>query len=298
MTSGARGRRSVWLAVALAGVVAAALATLGLARAGATHRTNSFDGSCSLQGTVAFTPPATNEQQPLTADFKGPGTCSGTLNGREVSDVKVHATNLARNVDGSCMRAETTEPGTGTLTFPDGTTIYTTVEFEFHGTAGTLTFKGEISGEGSGIGNFANDRGSPEIILQCGGEGVKSAPLDIMLMGDTPLVSRHRGSGGRRGGGGRGRSDDGDRARKRRRHLRLRVRPRRVRAGRRTTFRFGVTTSSGRRKNGATVRFAGRRARSKRGRARITVTLRRRGRHMARATRRGYGSARRAVIVR
>jgi hypothetical protein len=297
MGSRAGGRRVVWLVAGLVGALAAALAVLGLAPAGATHRTNSFDGSCSLKGTVKFTPPATGEQQPLTADFKGPGTCSGTLNGREVSNVKVTATNLARNVDGSCNRAQTTEPGAGTITFPDGTTIYQAVEFSFVATDGTLTFKGEVSGEGSGIGNFLTDRSSPDTVQQCSGEGLKSAPLDIMLMSDSPFVSRHHGSGGRGGGGGGGRPD-GDGARKRRRHLRLAVRPRRVRAGRRTTFRFRVTTSSGRRKNGATVRFAGRRARSKRGRARITVTLRRRGRHMARATRRGYGSARRAVVVR
>jgi hypothetical protein len=59
-----------------------------------------------------------------------------------------------------------------------------------------------------------------------------------------------------------------------------------------------VTTSSGHRKNGALVRFAGRRARSKRGRARIVATVRRRGRRMARATRRGYGAGKRAVVIR
>jgi polyvinyl alcohol dehydrogenase (cytochrome) len=82
--------------------------------------------------------------------------------------------------------------------------------------------------------------------------------------------------------------------------LRLRVRPRRVRVGRRRLYRFRVTTRrSGRLRpvRGATIRFARRRVRTgRRGRARLRVRLGRAGRRRARASKRGYRSAR--VVIR
>jgi polyvinyl alcohol dehydrogenase (cytochrome) len=84
--------------------------------------------------------------------------------------------------------------------------------------------------------------------------------------------------------------------------LRLTVRPRRIRAGRRRVFRFRVTrTGRGKRRRAvprALVRFAGRRARTRRsGRARIVVRLRRTGRRRARASKRGYRAGRATVRV-
>jgi hypothetical protein len=73
--------------------------------------------------------------------------------------------------------------------------------------------------------------------------------------------------------------------------LRLRVRPRRVRAGVRTVFRFKVVRRTNGRKRaarGATVHFAGRRAKTgRRGRARMTLTLRHTRAYRAWATRKG-----------
>jgi hypothetical protein len=80
--------------------------------------------------------------------------------------------------------------------------------------------------------------------------------------------------------------------------LRLSVSPRRVRAGRRTRFRLRVT-AAGKPVASATVRFAGRRVRTNSGgRAIIVAVLSRRGRRAAVATRTGYRSARRIVVVR
>jgi hypothetical protein len=84
--------------------------------------------------------------------------------------------------------------------------------------------------------------------------------------------------------------------------LSLRVRPRRPRAGRRVRFSFRVTTRAGRKRRsvaGATLRFAGRRARTnRRGRARIRIRFRRSGRYRALASRRGMQSAQRWIRVR
>ena len=79
--------------------------------------------------------------------------------------------------------------------------------------------------------------------------------------------------------------------------MRLRVTPRTVAAGQRTRFRFRVT-SGGRPLAGATVRFAGRRARTDRaGRVRITARFRKAGPRRARATRSGMRPATARVRV-
>jgi len=81
--------------------------------------------------------------------------------------------------------------------------------------------------------------------------------------------------------------------------LRMSVRPRITRRGRKTRFRFLVTSSTGKRQRGALVRFAGRRTRTSRyGRARLTLRLRRGGRHRATASQAGFRGASVWVRVR
>ena len=80
--------------------------------------------------------------------------------------------------------------------------------------------------------------------------------------------------------------------------IRLSVRPRRVRTGRRVSFRFSVR-ASGEPVSGATVSFAGGRVRTgASGRAAMTRRLRRTGRHTARATKAGLAPDSAVVRVR
>jgi hypothetical protein len=65
-----------------------------------------------------------------------------------------------------------------------------------------------------------------------------------------------------------------------------------------TTFKFRVRTNKGKPKTGAIVRFAGHRVESRRGKARLHIKVWHRGRHVARASRPGYGPARRVVFAR
>jgi hypothetical protein len=92
------------------------------------------------------------------------------------------------------------------------------------------------------------------------------------------------------------RGDDRPRAR-----LRVRVRPRRVRAGRRATFRVTVDVTSGRGVRpvrGAAVRFAGTARRTgRRGGAKIHKRFRSPGRRSVTATKRGYRRGRTWVRV-
>lgn len=172
---------------------AAIVVALAAPASAGAKKVHTFEGSCELRGTSFFSPPATNFQQPLDVRYGGPGTCSGSLDGRPLSDVPVTTASAFRRVDGSCLRADTTEPGRATLAFPDGTVIAMTVEFHFVGTEGELTYRGERAGTATGHGTFATDRTPPDVTLQCAGEGVREAPLDISLATESALVSSHAG---------------------------------------------------------------------------------------------------------
>jgi hypothetical protein len=77
--------------------------------------------------------------------------------------------------------------------------------------------------------------------------------------------------------------------------LRVSVRPARVRTGERRRFRIRVTSGKHSVRS-ATVRFAGKRVRTRRrGRAAVVTTLRRSGRYRLRATRHGYRAGRASV---
>ena len=246
-----------------------------------------------MPGTSHFNPPANSTPKDLNVRFTADGLCSGKLNGEPIEEVSVKVLHTAVSPDGTCSEAHS-RGGHGAITFPSGQVVRYRIDFDSLGTNVEFRFRGERSGTGTGTGSFLTQRTNPDVLLRCQTEeGVSATPLDVTLETDTPLVSSRRAGGGGNGGG---QGNDG--ARKRRRHLRLKVRPRRARAGRRTVFRFRVTTNKGRRKTGAKVRFAGRTATTRRGKARIVARFRRRGTRMARATRPGYGSARRAVVIR
>jgi hypothetical protein len=185
-----RARRSVWLAAG----VAAALATSGGAAAGASKKLDSFAGSCSVQGTVSFSPPATNTLQPLNTAYDASGTCSGTLDGRQVANAPVKMHNVGR-ADGSCPYAHTTEPGQGSITFADGTNIRYSFEFTSVATEVYLTMEGERSGSATAHATFLTQRTPPDVTLKCAGEGVSEIPMDLSLTTDSPLVSSRRVGG-------------------------------------------------------------------------------------------------------
>src|SRR5205807_1940068 len=90
--------------------------------------THSFEGTCAVEGTVHFSPPATALQQLLSVTYDATGTCSGHVDGRSVSDAPVTMHHAVQS-DGSCAYARTLAPGDGVLTFSDGPAISYSVEF-------------------------------------------------------------------------------------------------------------------------------------------------------------------------
>jgi hypothetical protein len=180
------------LAVGLAVGVATGLLGVGLAPASAKEKLDSFSGSCLFQGTVGFSPPATNSPQLLNVVYDATGTCTGTLNGGPLSSapVRVHAEVQSY---GSCLRASTIAPGQGTIRFADGTTIRYTFEFDWVLSEGIQTFEGQSSGLAYGHGTFLTPRSEPEIASKCGGEGLAAAPMDLSMTTESPLVSKRGG---------------------------------------------------------------------------------------------------------
>jgi hypothetical protein len=230
------------------------------------RNTHSFAGSCSLQGQVKFDPPATNTQTQLTSSYDASGACDGKLDGRSISGAPVKLRN-AGPAYASCLRAQTTAPWVGALTFADGTSIDYTLDFTSVSTELTGTIYGERSGFADARATFATQRTPPDLPARCGGAGAKEAPMDLSFTTKSPLVS--------------------DRPR-----LNLSVKPRVVRAERRTVFTFSA-------RQGTLIRFAGKQARTgRRGRATIVATLGHRGTWRATATKPGYVSARATVRVR
>jgi hypothetical protein len=160
----------------------------------------------------------------------------------------------------------TTAPWTGLLTFGDGTRLGYTLDFESHATELDGTAYGNRSGHADVSASFATQRTPPDVPAQCGGSGIKEAPMDLTLTTKQPLVSN-------------------------RPRLNLSVKPRVVRAGRRTAFTFKTA-------QGALIRFAGKKTVAGRtGRATIIATLRRAGARRASATKPGFVAAHAAVRV-
>ena len=182
-------RRGVWLA-AVAVVLASSLASLQVALASATEEHNSFAGNCSFQGTVKFSPAATNTQRRLSTWYDATGSCSGELNEKQISGAPVTLGGGVRDVDGSCMHANTTRPGRAAITFADGTTVDFTFEFTYVLTEGTWSIRGERSGSAVAHGSFLTDRTPLDVTEQCAGDGVRQIPMDVQLATNSPLVSR------------------------------------------------------------------------------------------------------------
>jgi hypothetical protein len=189
-----RRKATLWVA---GGLTAVALMAGGVS-AGAKQRVDSFAGSCSVQGTVTFDPPATNVEQALAVAYDATGRCTGKLDGRSVTNAPVTLHHAGQSL-GSCQQAHTTGPGQGAIVFGDRTVI--PYGFEFRAIATEILFDlyGQRSGHASGHGTFLTTRTPPDVAAKCAGSGVVEIPMDLTLRTDSPLVSGPAGHVGRSG---------------------------------------------------------------------------------------------------
>ena len=184
-------RKQTRLATTLTAGFAVFLVGAGFGPPSAGAKVESFAGSCSVQGTDTFTPPATNALQPLAVDYSASGTCSGTIDSRNVSDAPVRLHQSAQGVNGSCPYAQTTEPGTGSITFKGGRTIAYAFEFTSLGTEVYVTMQGQRSGSATAHATFLTPRTTPDVVMECAGEARPEVPMDMSLITNSSLVSGH-----------------------------------------------------------------------------------------------------------
>jgi hypothetical protein len=156
----------------------------------ATPDDASFAGSCSVQGTVSFSPGATNTAQALRYDYPATGTCTGTLDGRAVNQAPVSWHHWG-SAYGTCSSAQTRTPGNGTLTFGAGRTVTFTLDFTSTATQVSFGFYGTRSGMANGSGTFLTQRTQPTVLTDCAGAGATKVSMDLSMTTDTPLVSGH-----------------------------------------------------------------------------------------------------------
>jgi hypothetical protein len=190
-----RKRKRLMGALGAGGLVAGTILAITNAPATGAAQLNTFAGSCAMHGVIHFTPPATNSQQSLFVVYDAQGTCSGELNGGQVTNAPITLHNEVKNVDGSCRRADTTEPGYGAMTFPDATRIGFTSEFHYVSTEGENTLYGEESGTAHGHGTFLTSETPPDVVVQCATTGAEAVPMDFSFTTDSPLVSPQQADG-------------------------------------------------------------------------------------------------------
>ena len=187
---GATARQSVQ-PYAQFGVIAAAHGVLRkqlLAPPRAGEQLTSYDGTCSVQGDVTFTPPAGDQQRPTVYSYTATGTCTGTLNGRSLNNapIKLHQSGHA---DASCMQALSFPPGTGVVDFPGNIHLPYTLDFESDGTELNGTAYGTRSGLAFGHASFLTQRSSPTLITDCAAGAARKAPMDLTFTTNSPMVS-------------------------------------------------------------------------------------------------------------
>ena len=204
MSTLTHGRRGIWLAALLTAAVALAAVLIagGISRGAASGGTDSFSGTCSTQGTVTFSPPIKFQpQQLLTVVYTATGTCSGTLDGKSISNMPVKLQHSGQ-ADASCAHAQTTGPGTGNIYFQNGIVIPYTFTFQDVLSEIAFTYSGQQSGSAHGHGSFATPRTTQDDLNGCNdGKGAKAIPMDMEFLTESAFVSKRKGGGGGKTGG-------------------------------------------------------------------------------------------------
>jgi hypothetical protein len=133
----------------LVGALVALAIPAGVSAKARHHRPASFDGSCEFVGPVKFTPPMTNNPQPISQYANAPGTCTGTFVDREG---RSHQLNDAPARDRAHSSGDTVScafglaSGAGTLSFPYGVIAFTMHEYR-PGATPLIEFDGRAGGQ-------------------------------------------------------------------------------------------------------------------------------------------------------
>lgn len=152
-------------------------------------RASSFSGSCSLSGSVSFTPPLTTSPQPVDQSAHASGTCSGTFVDRQgkthqLSGAPASYVGSEHGDSASCGAG--TDEGSGRLEFPEGT-----IRFSISEVRGAAVVAASLTGTAGGSAKALAEPSQsqdPATLQQCAGAGIQQAKIDIHAQ-TTPTIS-------------------------------------------------------------------------------------------------------------
>ncbi len=169
-------------------VITSAIAVLGLVTpgpAGASHRSDTFEGSCEIPATVRFDPPLTGSTQQTHAVAHGKGPCTGTwttargrrytLNG---ATVVYHA---EANGQQSCSASEGSA-GPGYFRFRTRKISFRFSE-ERVGLFTPIRLQGRGGGAFEGRADASEDQDPVELFQKCASSGLDRAR--VVIRGET-----------------------------------------------------------------------------------------------------------------
>jgi hypothetical protein len=180
-------RTQIALSTVLTVVLALCAAGPGTAKGQPGKTADTFSGSCSFHGTLAFSPPMTGTPQPLLMSATGEGTCSGSLTAdgrtRTLQDEPVSA---RQSSFGTTSCEASYQEGGGYLQLAGRR-----IDFDFlepRGPLGTATWTGAKGGSAAVFARFSQDEDLTQLFANCSGPGVKSVRFDADVQ-TTPSIS-------------------------------------------------------------------------------------------------------------
>ena len=157
--------------------------------AGNKHGPITFEGSCELSGVLTQSPPITNLPQPGDATARAEGTCTGTLTGSRgvVRELDAARSRYFARASGSMSCGGGSAEGSGVLRIAGRRIRFAFSEVRGPGVA-AVTLEGRAGGSATGAAHISQDEDPADIAAKCGGDGLRSAHIDINLQ-TTPAIS-------------------------------------------------------------------------------------------------------------
>jgi hypothetical protein len=144
---------------------------------------STFSGSCEFAGTVAFSPPLSNNPQTVDQQVEGPGKCSGTFvdgqgHSHELDDSPATYLATGRGEGATCGQGMAT--GSGRLVFEWDDIPFTLSERRAGGNV-IASLTGANSGSATATGGVSRSEDPVEILQKCGSTGLERVGLEGRL---------------------------------------------------------------------------------------------------------------------
>ena len=170
-------------------IVMSVAGLLALAAPATASKPNTFEGTCTMAGTVTQDPPMTNVPAPGQATARLSGTCSGTLTDRRGRTHTLDAapSRYVARASGTVGCGGGTTAGAGALRIAGRRIRFSFSEVRGPGVA-TVRLEGRRGGSATGTANVSSSEDPAEIAAACGGAGLREVDIEAQLA-TTPSLS-------------------------------------------------------------------------------------------------------------